>query len=287
MGQSCTRVEYVEDYFVVDEVGVTLPARSYTKFGWKKDTPDFRDRVLALPESQVTGLPPKVDLRPKENLQIYDQGNLGSCTANALAAAFHFSQVRQGLKSFPPARLFIYYNERSMEGNPDVDCGAYMRDGVKSLHRIGVCSEEAWAYDINKFTDKPSPDCYSAATKNQCLEYARVPQTLDDLKAALNEGLPICFGFVVCRSFMNREVASTGSMCMPQANDRPLGGHAVMAVGYEDERKCFIVQNSWSSRWGDHGYFYMPYDYMTSDALAGDFWVIKVVKGQHFPCKKQ
>jgi len=270
---------------VVPEASISIPVRTNRGMGWKKDLPDFRDRVLALPAHKTTKLPKRVDLRPAEHFPIYDQGNLGSCTANAIGAAFHFDQVRQGLQEFVPSRLFIYYNERSMEGTVEKDSGAYIRDGIKALNKLGVCNESLWVYDTEKFTEKPSPECYEAARKNTCKEYARVPQTLEDMKGCINEGFPFVFGFIVLSSFFTEEVATTGNMVMPQEDDRVLGGHAVQACGYDDDRKVFIVRNSWGEGWGDKGYFYMPYDYITWQGLASDMWAVRFVDGVEFPCR--
>mmetsp|Transcript_40218 Transcript_40218/g.104136 ORF Transcript_40218/g.104136 Transcript_40218/m.104136 type:complete len:146 (+) Transcript_40218:105-542(+) len=141
MGVSCSGSSVAaEDVFVVKEAGFSIPVRTTKKMGWKKDFPDFRDRILALPAEKKRDFPSKVDLRPAEHFGIYDQGKLGSCTANALGAAFHFDQVKEGKIDFVPSRLFIYYNERSMEGSTDQDAGASIRDGIKSLNQIGVCS---------------------------------------------------------------------------------------------------------------------------------------------------
>jgi len=211
---------------------------------------------------------------------------LGSCTANALCAAFHFNQVKEGVMDFTPSRLFLYYNERAMEGNIGSDSGAYLRDGIKSLNKIGVCPETTWPYDVSTFTDKPLEKCYDEATKNTAKEYARVPLTLEDMKACIAEGFPFVFGFAVLASFFSEEVSNTGNMPMPQPTDYVLGGHAVQACGYDDERKVMIVRNSWGEEWGDKGYFYMPYDYICDPNLAADFWAIKFVDSCDFPCRK-
>jgi len=286
MGQQCSSSSASpEDTFYVPETGFSIPVRSVRKMGWKRDLPDFRDRTLALPTAKTSNLPKKVDLRPAEHFIIYDQGALGSCTANALGAAFHFDQIKQGLKDFIPSRLFIYYQERAMENSIDQDAGAYIRDGIKCLNRIGVCSETLWAYDEAKFKQKPTDECYQEASKNTCKEYARVPHKLEDMKGCLNEGFPFVFGFTVLSSFQTKEVATTGVMCMPKPNDYMLGGHAVCCVGYDDSKNCMIVKNSWGEGWGDKGYFYMPYDYIAHPNLASDFWAVRFVDGAAFPTK--
>jgi len=276
-----------EDVFYVPETGFSIPVRTVRKMGWKRDLPDFRDMVLALPAAKTSNLPPSVDLRPAEHFLIYDQGALGSCTANAIGAAFHFDQIKQGVKEFVPSRLFIYFNERQMENTVDQDSGAYIRDGIKSLNKIGVCNETLWPYDESTFKNKPGPDCYKEAAKSRCEEYARVPQTIEDIKGCLNEGFPFAFGFTVLSSFMTREVATTGIMSMPKQSDYVMGGHAVCCVGYDDSKKCVIVRNSWGEGWGDKGYFYMPYDYITHPYLADDFWAIRFVSGAALPTKNR
>jgi len=275
-----------EEVLVV-QTGITIPACMKKRLGWKKDLPDFRDRVLALPAAKKDNLPPRVDLRPAEHFLIYDQGNLGSCTANALCAAFHFNQIKEGVTDFTPSRLFLYYNERAMEGNVPNDSGAYLRDGIKSLNKIGVCPELMWPYEISTFTDKPIDKCYDEATRNTVKEYARVPQTSEDMKACVAAGFPFVFGFAVLSSFFSEEVSTTGVMPMPQPDDYVLGGHAVQACGYDDDKQVFLVRNSWGETWGDKGYFYMPYDYIADQNLAADFWAIKFVDSDDFPCKKQ
>mmetsp|Transcript_77951 Transcript_77951/g.226154 ORF Transcript_77951/g.226154 Transcript_77951/m.226154 type:complete len:294 (-) Transcript_77951:101-982(-) len=288
MGQVCSScnsgegVPIIEDTFSVPEAGVTFRVRNYRKFGWKRDLPDHRDRVLVLHETKKRDLPRKCDLRPKEHFEPYDQGDLGSCTANAIAACIHFNELKQNLKAIACSRLFIYYNERALEGSCDQDAGASLRDGMKCCQKLGACSEDLWPYDEEKFTVKPTSECYTAALKCTVKEYAKVNQTLDDLRACLNEGFPFVFGFIVCDSFFDPEVAKTGVMSMPKETDEPLGGHAVMCVGYDDEKKVFIVRNSWGPDWGLGGYFLMPYDYMCWDQLVHDIWAIRCVDGVEF-----
>jgi len=280
MGQTCSgSTVSADDVFLVEDTGAAIPVRTTKKLGWKKDLPDFRDRFLSLPGAKKENLPAEVDLRPSEHFPIYDQGDLGSCTANAIGAAFHFDQVREGITTFTPSRLFIYYNERAMEGSIPYDNGAYIRDGIKSINKVGVCPETMWPYDTTTFTQKPGEECYSEAVKNLASEYARVPQTLEDIKAVLAEGFPFVFGFTVLSSFFSDEVSKTGKMPLPGPEDYILGGHAVQACGYSDKDQVIIVRNSWGEEWGDKGYFYMPYSYITDPFLASDMWAVKFVAG--------
>src|SRR3954468_7542711 len=136
--------------------GTELHTRRIQRFGWVPDLPDARALLYSAPEATLADLPRKVDLRPQMP-PVYDQGQLGSCTANAIGAAFEYLQLQQGQPDFPPSRLFVYYNERVIEGRVDEDSGAMIRDGIKSVHRLGVCSEDTWKYDIAQFAERP-PD---------------------------------------------------------------------------------------------------------------------------------
>jgi C1A family cysteine protease len=262
----------------VSKVNGGLTTRPIERFGWVPDLPDARDFLFSAPEEVLTKLPKKVDLRSKMPA-VYDQGQLGSCTANAIGAAFEFEQVKQGQKDFMPSRLFIYYNERAMEGTVDTDSGAMIRDGMKAVAKVGVCAETTWPYDIPKFTEKPPKKAYDEATKHQALVYRRVLPNLHQMQGCLASGYPFVFGFSVYESFMSPEVAKTGEVPLPPRGEQLIGGHAVVAVGYDDAIQRFIVRNSWGDGWGIKGYCTMPYGYLTDPQLARDFWAIYTVEG--------
>lgn len=253
------------------------------RYGWKPDLPDYRDLLYAAPLKALKALPPKVDLR-KGCPPIYDQGGLGSCTANAIGAGFQFDQKKQGLKSFIPSRLFIYYNERDIEGTVNQDSGAYIRDGIKSVNKLGVCPETMWPYDGSEYppnprlTLKPSAKCYTEAKKHVVVQYARVARTESQLKGCLASGYPFVYGFTVYESFEGNKVAKTGVVPMPKTGEEMLGGHAVIAVGYDDKSRRFIVRNSWGTGWGMKGYFTMPYGYLLDGNLSDDFWTMRLVQ---------
>lgn len=254
---------------------MTAPTpRHVQRYGWIPDLPDQRDHLYAAPPSVLATLPPSVDLRDQCPKEIYDQGQLGSCTANAIAAAFEFDLRKQGLTDFMPSRLFIYYNERVMEHTVESDSGAMIRDGIKSLSKQGVCAETAWPYDIARFADRPPQGCYQEALGNRATSYQRIVQTLSQLKGCLAHGYPFVFGFQVYESFETDEVARTGEVPLPQASEQALGGHAVLAVGYDDATGRFLVRNSWGPGWGQGGYFTMPYAYLTERNLSSDFWAV-------------
>jgi C1A family cysteine protease len=242
-------------------------------YGWRPDLPDRRDYRRALARIE---LPPRVDLTPQMPA-VYDQGELGSCTGNAIAAAIEYARKSQNLPDFVPSRLFIYYNERDIEGTVPDDAGAEIRDGIKTVAKFGACSETDWPYDITRFTLKPSDACYADAATDLVTRYARVDQTLDGLRDCLASGVPVVFGFTVYASFESGAVAQSGVMPMPAPDETVLGGHAVLAVGYDDDSQALIVRNSWGPSWGNGGYFLMPYAYATDGNLADDFWQIDVV----------
>jgi len=174
---------------------------------------------------------------------VYDQGKLGSCTANAIGFCYHFDELKQDEASpFQPSRLFIYYNERNMD------------------------------------TEKPGDACFDTAKQHRSIANAAITQSIEQLKAALILGFPVVFGFTVYDSFEGNDVATTGNMPMPASGEKVLGGHAVALVGFNDDRKAFIVRNSWGASWGDHGYFYMPYEFIANPEYASDFWSVRKTK---------
>jgi C1A family cysteine protease len=244
------------------------------KYGWLRDKPDHRDIVYQLPKK--IKIPTKVDLRNLQSL-VYDQGDLGSCSANSIAGCIDYIRIKNKKPPYYPSRLFIYYNERILENTVYSDSGATLRDGIKTVNKQGVCDEYCWPYDISKFTKKPPSKCYTQGLKEQVLQYQSL-KTIDDLKVSLAQGYCFVFGFSVFESFESPEVAKTGIVPMPGPQEASLGGHAVLGVGYDDSTKMFIVKNSWGSEWGLKGYFYLPYSYISDPNLADDFWSIKIIE---------
>jgi len=249
------------------------------KYNWHPSLPDPRDQIMSLKKMGAVQLPPVVDLRPHMP-HIYAQGKLSYCTANAIGAAIEYEMMKQKQHSFTPSRLFIYYNERAMENDIPDDNGAVIRDGLKTVVKDGACSEDIWPYIPAKLRDKPHDICYSEALKHQVLKYQRVNQTLSDLKTCLAAGYPIIFGISLFESFESDAVAATGIVNMPQAGEKDLGGHAILAVGYNDHDKRFIIRNSWGDKWGGPmaGHFTLPYDYVLSHSLADNFWAINLME---------
>lgn len=267
-----------------------LVPRKTARYGWRPDLPDARDFQYAAPRIALASLPDSVDLRAGCP-PVYDQGRIGSCTANAIGAAYEFDLTRQTLDDLVPSRLFIYYNERLIEGSVATDSGAMIRDGIKSVNKQGVCSEKEWPYDDTpaetdggpfpssaRAGQRPTAQCYTDALQHRATLYQRVVRSLDQFRGCLAAGFPFVFGFTVYTSFESKDVAETGTVPLPNpADEEVLGGHAVLAVGYDDASRRFLVRNSWGPGWGDSGYFTMPYTYLTERALSSDFWTLRIV----------
>jgi C1A family cysteine protease len=270
--------------------GFTGATRKIGGYGWKPDLPDQRDHSYAVPPGLIAKISASVDLRA-QCPPVYDQGRIGSCTANAIAGALEFEMMKQGMTAYTPSRLFIYYNERSIEGTVGSDAGALIRDGIKSVGSQGDCPEDQWPYDDTpadpttgvfaagaKAATQPPQACYDNAIEHKALNYQSIDRNLADMKGCLSSGYPFVFGFTVYPSFESADVARTGNVPMPGADEASIGGHAVLAVGYDDDESRFIVRNSWGTGWGDAGYFYMPYAYLLDDNLSDDFWTIRLVE---------
>ena len=242
-------------------------------YGWLPDLPDHRDFLFEQIRPVIVALPPSVDLRPTCS-PVENQGQLGSCTANALVGTLEFLERKDSVKFIDLSRLFIYYDERVIEHTVKSDSGAQIRDGIKTLAKQGVCPEKEWTYNIAKFTVKPTVKCYNDGLQHKITSYHRI-LTLDDMRTCLAGGFPFVFGFTVYESFESQEVAQTGIVNLPKPNEQVLGGHAVVAVGYGDSQQRFIVRNSWGTSWGQKGYFTIPYQYLSDRNLSDDFWTIR------------
>ena len=252
-----------------------INTRSHQWYGWLPDLPDYRDFSYSVIAPRLAHLPAKVDLRSKCS-PIENQGQLGACTAHALVGALEFLQIKDDPKFVDLSRLFVYYNERAIEGTVNQDSGAFLRDGIKSLAKQGVCPEKEWPYHINDFTKNPNRKCYTDAKKHQITSYHRI-STVDEMRICLAERYPFVFGFTVYEAFESPAVAKSGVLNMPGPKEKVVGGHAVMAAGYDDSQKRFIIRNSWDTDWGRKGYFTMPYDYLDpAKNLADDFWTIRM-----------
>lgn len=246
------------------------------KYGWIPDIPDHRDHMFAAAPIDASTLPPAVDLR-EWCPAVMDQGQIGSCTANATTGAIRYNRIKTGKPDVALARLQLYYDSRALEHTTKSDSGAMIRDVVKSANKKGVAPESLWAYS-NPFTKKPTTAVYKAALDEQVLRYESVNVDVNSIKAAVASGFPVVFGISVFKSFESNEVAKTGIVPMPMDEEPALGGHCMYIVGYGQKPGYFTVRNSWGTSWGDKGDCYIPENYIGNRKLGDDYWVIKSVE---------
>ncbi len=267
-------------------------AKPKRRYLLEPDVPDSRDNHYAFsltPEHHARKLPPKVDLRPLCPAA-FDQGNSGTCTAHAVAGAFAYLQRKHRLHSIVPSRRFIFYNEMAMTGQLNSNCTVHLRDALKAVAAKGVCPESHCKYkdDDRLLHKRPHEKAFRAARNRKLATYHRIPIErhspplfLKHLKHCLADGYPFVFGFMTYKSFDERRGKwKDGVMPIPnRKKEAQEGGHAVMAVGYDDARKALIVRNSWGPAWGVNGYFLMPYKLVTDPKITFDFWTLRGVTG--------
>lgn len=249
--------------------------RTIQRYGWRPSLPDMRD----VP-ADATGIRILTEVDPRTNMApVYDQGQLGSCTANAVAAAIEYDRWLNEIAfdDYTPSRLDIYYHERKLEGMPlDQDTGAFGRDGLKFAHQTGVMRETDWPYDVAKFAQQPP-----AKPRLKIGAYKRVPRNVNAWKAVLSNRQTVAFGFSVYESFESATMAQSGKMPQPTPGEKLLGGHEVLAVGYLQNYPYHVLcRNSWGAGWGMAGYFLMPWTVIMDPHLSDDFWTIYRPQGQ-------
>lgn len=240
------------------------------KFNIKPSLPDERDYIYRSDSS--VSLRESVDLREWDTI-VESQESLGSCSSNALTNAYELSVNREYPEYFKHlSRLFIYYNTRSEYGDIQKDDGMYLRDGLKSLAKFGVCSEELWPYELEKFDDRPTDECYEDAKKRKILKYQKIISTYY-ITEVLNNNKSVVFAMEIYDSFMElNERISTVSF--PGRKEKSMGGHAMCMVGYDLNKRLFLAKNSFGSNWGDKGYCWIPFDYIKQEGY--DIWTFEI-----------
>ncbi len=245
------------------------------KYGWIPDLPDHRDLEYKISSKRVI-LPESYDLRKIKIMpEVLDQGEIGSCTANAAASAHLFCKLNSSSTNSVTnvSRSFIYHYERVLEKTYPSDSGAQIRTAIKVLSKYGACAESLFPYSEDTYNKKPTAKMNKDALNRQILKYKRLTRSLTSFKKCLYFGNPFLFGFTVYSSIDN--ISKTNNvLALPNESDDMEGGHAVLAVGYDNTMNSFIVMNSWGKDWGDNGYFYLPYEYLTNTNLSDDFWAI-------------
>lgn len=228
---------------------------------------DHRDRAY-----KIQNVPLKLEINLREwDSPIEDQGELGSCVSHALTSCYEL-MVKKDLpdKFVELSRLYSYYHTRVLEENVNEDTGVvYIRNALKASSKYGICQEPLWPYDIEKFKQQPSPNCYLDAAKRKITKYQSLNTNLETLEA-LNQSKPVVIGMTVYDSFMTINEKNP-EISMPGEYDYVIGGHAVCIVGYSLPKRQFIVKNSFGKDWGENGYCWMPFEYF--DTYAFDKWM--------------
>jgi len=255
-----------------------IQVENRNRYNWLPDKPDHRDHIFKASAVAPVSLPASVDLRQYDS-PIMDQGQIGSCTGNAIAGQINLIDKKKNNTPLQVSRLFIYYQERVYENSVYSDAGAYLRDGIKAVYSYGAPVETLWPYQTKLLYNRPSTAAYTDAAKRKVTGYQRV-LNLNDMKVAINAGNPVCMGFTVYESFERNVNNTTGMMPYPNTStEQILGGHAVCVVGYNDTLNGgrLICRNSWGTSWGNRGYFYMHYQVINNASMSGDFWLISAV----------
>ena len=239
-------------------------------FGAIRQDPDARDIPARTPPPPTVQ---KVDLRPWAS-PVEDQLSIGSCAANAFVGLVEL-QDKEHNRFKDKSRLYLFYNAHDIAGTIGHDVGVTIRNIMKAAQKFGICNEATWPYDVNRCWVKPSQSCYTEGSQYKISAYKYLPSgDVNAAKGYLAQKYPIEFGFDVFKSFLGTHIALTGIMEMPSAGEKPQSGHAVDLVGFDDSKGWFIVRNSWSSRWGQGGYFMMPYEFYRKHSW--DPWVVVV-----------
>jgi C1A family cysteine protease len=239
-------------------------------FNIKPSLPDDRDYIYRSDSTEV--LRESVDLREWDTI-VESQYSLGSCSSNALTNAYELCVNRTYPEYFTHlSRLFIYYNTRAEYGDIQKDDGMFLRDGLKSLSKFGVCAEALWPYDTQKFNNRPTDECYEDAKKRKILKYQKLISNYY-ITEVLNNNKPVVFGMEIYDSFMDlNERIST--VYFPSRKEKSLGGHAMCMVGYDLEKRLFLAKNSFGDTWGDKGYCWIPFDYIKQEGY--DIWTFDI-----------
>jgi len=248
-----------------------------------RSQPDERDYRLEFdretPEGQVV-LPSRLTMTlPIQVGEVFDQGSIGSCTANAAGSMYSCILQKISGSTITPSRLYVYWNSRSFTNTTSQDVGCTLRDTMRALARFGVCRESIWSYRPENLFRRPAFNCFTEGSTRQALSYASIPTDLFQMKSVLNAGYPFVFGLLLFSSFMDSSVITTGNVKNPDLKkEQFLGGHAMCAIGYDDEKQAFLVRNSWGRGWGMNGDAYIPYEYMTNPELCFDMWTLYSVE---------
>lgn len=239
-------------------------------FSLRPSLPDKRDYLYIPAAAPMRNV---VDLREWAS-PVDSQSTLGSCSANAVVNAYELLTIKDYNAYYTElSRLFVYYNTRLIEETINTDSGAYISNAIKSVATYGVCSEELWSYDINKFTTQPTVESYSDAAKRKITNYRKLID-ISNILDALNSNIPVVFGTTIHESFNNVSFDNP-IVPIPTSNDPIIGGHAMCLVGYDYPKKLLLAKNSYGTTWGYEGYCWIPFEYAKTEFF--DCWIFDIV----------
>ena len=222
-----------------------------------------------------------IDLRSYMSEDVESQGMIGSCVTNAITSAIEYISNRATKQFFPMSRLFLYYTARSYEkeNGKITDEGCSIVKALLAAQSQGICLESAWPYYTEKVNAKPTAYAFVEAEKYKIDEFLKINPVLDDMLSCLSDGYPFIFGLKITDSFGKLGgIISTPSQEEERSDVH--SKHAMLCVGYNLEKQVFIVRNSWGKEWGDKGYCYIPFDYMTNEKMIFDIITIRSVDEQ-------
>jgi len=241
--------------------------------GYRPGRYDPRDHKFELHVRPIRK-PPQAEVNPSVLSIVFDQGDLGSCVANGNVMLWETVRRILGNPEVEMSRLWLYAKGRDLEGTPlDEDSGMQVRDALKVMASLGLPHEELWPYDISKFNVEPPAEADADAAQHKILVYRACPSP-DAIKQSIIEGFPVVFGTTLYDSFESDETAQTGIIKAPGPTEAVVGGHCMVIIGYDDQRRLFHLRNSYGTGWGEEGDGWLDYWYFQSGA-AGDAWTVR------------
>lgn len=266
------------------ELGYSAEHSSYS-FGWKPDLPDIHDKFYQFEKIEFTAETDtetdsdsetegsfkidRIDLRDQFP-PVYDQESLHcSVPCSILSVYRFFTNKTNPEEEYIPSRMHLHQLTSLIDSN---DRSLSIKNALHILEKVGTVSEEIIGF--GEYPDHDERFLGIEAKPPKLIKYRKVEQSKEQFKRALDAGYPIIFGMSLYSSSLTEGTRKTGEIKMPTKSDQVVGGISMVLVGYDNQRKHWIVRNSWGTQWGDKGYGYIPFSYLTNPQLANSFWVI-------------
>ncbi len=216
-------------------------------------------------------LPARMSMREQSG-PIRAQGEAGFCHSFAGTALKNLQETQEwGAREFDFSPLALARAVKARDGIVHTE-GSTLLDVCKALCEEGVFDEAFYPYDQYQAGSLLFPPMQTEDLPNLpryfCKNYARL-DTLEDLKQALARRKPVLLGITCGEGIRKPEGGCVG---LP-FGEFIIGGHGVLVIGYDDEKEATIkgrhyrgfleCQNSWGEQYGEGGYFWLPYAYLT------------------------